>query len=353
MRLGILAHSRVLGGAEIYMARLAVGLVRRGHEVVLLGSIPGWSETGLDAVHLGLSGKWSASLTRKEMVADLVRVRAVRRSLGRLVDDLGVDCINSHFKREQVALTSAVADQVPVVWTEHGSMYNGKIYSPVLKAAYGRAARSTYGIVACSDAASEGLRTWAQGAKVFNIPNGVDTDFFRPPSHEERLEARERLALAHTEFVGAVVSRLDVAKRVDRVFAATRCRLVVAGDGDDRERLSSLDPEGRVTFLGHVDRDALRDVYWAADFVFCTASNAGEGNQLSLLEAAACGSALIGFSGDSIAGLVTRAGGKLVEEGLALAEVVPVPAKARQFALSNSESAWLDRYESLFCDAVV
>jgi len=60
------------------------------------------------------------------------------------------------------------------------------------------------------------------------------------------------------------VNRLDRAKRIDLLIeAAARVpdlRVVVAGDGPDRERLESL-ANGRVEFVGRVPDDALADLY--------------------------------------------------------------------------------------------
>ncbi len=60
------------------------------------------------------------------------------------------------------------------------------------------------------------------------------------------------------------VGRLDRAKRVDlmieAIASAPGLRLVVAGDGPDRERLEQL-ANGRVTFAGRVSEDELADLY--------------------------------------------------------------------------------------------
>ena len=65
------------------------------------------------------------------------------------------------------------------------------------------------------------------------------------------------------------VGRLDRAKRIDLLLAAAASRdagkVVIVGDGPDRERLERLSGErglnGRVTFLGRVDDEELADLY--------------------------------------------------------------------------------------------
>ena len=59
------------------------------------------------------------------------------------------------------------------------------------------------------------------------------------------------------------VNRLDRAKRIDLLIEAAGAagtRVVVAGDGPDRERLESL-ANGAVTFAGRVSEDELADLY--------------------------------------------------------------------------------------------
>jgi glycosyltransferase involved in cell wall biosynthesis len=63
------------------------------------------------------------------------------------------------------------------------------------------------------------------------------------------------------------VGRLDRAKRVDLLLEAAKrdssLRVVVAGDGPDRERLESLarSIDGRIAFAGRVDEEELADLY--------------------------------------------------------------------------------------------
>ena len=64
------------------------------------------------------------------------------------------------------------------------------------------------------------------------------------------------------------MNRLDRAKRIDLLLeAAARepgFRVVVAGDGPDRERLERLAPNGRVEFAGRVDEARLAEPTAAA-----------------------------------------------------------------------------------------
>ncbi|HEY8105022.1 MAG TPA: glycosyltransferase family 4 protein [Gemmatimonadales bacterium] len=125
------------------------------------------------------------------------------------------------------------------------------------------------------------------------IPNGVDTDFFRPNGRRpgDALSQGPRLL-----FLG----RLDPRNGLETVLRAMPTvierfpdtRLVVAGDGPLRplyERLAR--PVGdRVQFIGRVNGDR-PEVYGSADLYLCPTTKASFG--ITLLEAMACGTPLV------------------------------------------------------------
>jgi phosphatidylinositol alpha-mannosyltransferase len=125
------------------------------------------------------------------------------------------------------------------------------------------------------------------------IPNGVDTDFFRPNGRRpgDALSQGPRLL-----FLG----RLDPRNGLETVLRAMptvierfpETQLVVAGDGPLRplyERLAR--PVGdRVQFIGRVNGDR-PEVYGSADLYLCPTTKASFG--ITLLEAMACGTPLV------------------------------------------------------------
>ena len=125
------------------------------------------------------------------------------------------------------------------------------------------------------------------------IPNGVDTDFFRPNGRrpDDALSQGPRLL-----FLG----RLDPRNGLETVLRAMPTvierfpdtQLVVAGDGPLRplyERLAR--PVGnRVQFIGRVNGDR-PEVYGSADLYLCPTTKASFG--ITLLEAMACGTPLV------------------------------------------------------------
>jgi glycosyltransferase involved in cell wall biosynthesis len=87
---------------------------------------------------------------------------------------------------------------------------------------------------------------------------GLDAEVLAPPPAQLAFRCDE-----YGDFVLSV-NRLDRAKRIDLLLEAAALapdvRVVVAGDGADRERLESL-ANGRVEFVGRVSDDELADLY--------------------------------------------------------------------------------------------
>jgi glycosyltransferase involved in cell wall biosynthesis len=86
---------------------------------------------------------------------------------------------------------------------------------------------------------------------------GLDAEVLAPPPAPLAFRCEE-----YGDFVLSV-NRLDRAKRIDLLLEAakqTDVRIVVAGDGPDRERLEAL-ANGNVEFVGRVSDEQLADLY--------------------------------------------------------------------------------------------
>jgi UDP-glucose:(heptosyl)LPS alpha-1,3-glucosyltransferase len=146
------------------------------------------------------------------------------------------------------------------------------------------------------------------------VPNGV-ADHFRPPSAEERGEARRALARrASVRGDAALILfcahsfRLKGLETLLRAAAGVAgAHVVVAGAGDPRPFLplaQGLGLHGRLSFLGRV-RD-LRPVYWGATLL---AHPSGyDPCSLVVLEALACGLPVIGSPADGASERIGAAG---------------------------------------------
>jgi glycosyltransferase involved in cell wall biosynthesis len=134
--------------------------------------------------------------------------------------------------------------------------------------------------------------------RVVYLPNGVDVDFYHPPSPREKVEARQRTGLPCEETIVLYVGRFAIVKGVDILLKGwallpedlrRHAKLVLVGDGPEHDALmqlgESLGISSSMMTVG--EKKAVRDYYWAADlFVLCSRT---EGLSNALVEAMACG----------------------------------------------------------------
>jgi len=129
------------------------------------------------------------------------------------------------------------------------------------------------------------------------IPNGVDSERFRPQSPQVRLESRRALGLADLEVAFGCVASLSPVKCHDHLLQAfaqvhrqlPHTRLLLIGDGPLRPQIelqiAALGLNDAVNLLGN--RADLEALLPALDVAVLTSSTEGMSN--ALLEAMACG----------------------------------------------------------------
>ena len=134
------------------------------------------------------------------------------------------------------------------------------------------------------------------------LPNGVDTERFRPADKKSRQDARAALGLPRDSTIIAYVGRVAPRKDTRTLVAAylrllargdKEAHLVIAGDGHELPQLRALVDDAkrsrRVTFLGEVDH--VHPVLAATD-IFVHPSRR-EGMPNVVLEAMATGLAVV------------------------------------------------------------
>ncbi len=131
--------------------------------------------------------------------------------------------------------------------------------------------------------------------RIDRIPNGVDTESFRPPTIDQRAAARSGLNIDENTPTAVFIGRLISLKQVDLLLRAWKAamsdaggRLLIVGGGPELDRLeglaAELEPPG-VEFLG--PRDDIRALLAAANLFVLPSRQ--EGLSMALLEAMATG----------------------------------------------------------------
>lgn len=225
--------------------------------------------------------------------------------------------------------------------------------------------RTHRAVVCLSEADAASLRSTYGPVrpKVEVIPNGVDTEWFRPPTPEERLAARTELKLGTEErvavFVGHEFSRKGLSYAIQGLVHAPSVLLLIIGGNDliiaeAHAEAEELGVGDRVLFLG--PRHHPVPFLHASDFFVLP--SAYEANALVVLEALACGlpvvSTRVGFAPDIV---VDGENGFLVERsaeavGVRLDELSRQPldewrVRARQTAEPYAWSLIARRYLEL------
>ncbi len=217
------------------------------------------------------------------------------RQLARLIDEVRPDLVHAHSAKAGLAGRLAVRGRIPTVFQPHAWSFEavgGGTAALALR--WERwAARWAARVVCVSEAErATGVHAGITGRWTV-VPNGIDPDRFRPaPAGPVRAGLAPLAGPAAKAPLAVCVGRLCRQKGQDVLLRAwdavlrrvPDARLVLVGDGPDRDRLRAAAPES-VLFAGAV-ADA-SPWYQAADLVVLPSR--WEGMALAPLEAMACG----------------------------------------------------------------
>ena len=334
-----------LGGVERVTAQLARGLRERGHDpVVVTNRAPRDLPTsslvdGVEVVripfrtrHRSLRGTVSYALLAKAHQREFNAIAAD-------VDVINVHCVSSN---ADYARVGALATGKPLVVTTHGELTGD---ATGLYQRDPRAARAWRHLADAADLVTAPSADALREAERFHhgpfrasavIPNGVDLTRFGGP--------RTSQVCPYVLVIGRLVENKgfgDLIERWGSLPADVRHRLVVVGDGPDRERLEALRTASgaaeRVEFLGELEdtSDLLRGASAVA------VPSHAEAFGLVVLEAMAAGAPVIANGVGGIPEILTDGvNGVLVEPGdpsrflERLAGLLRDPAHARSLALA-------------------
>lgn len=159
--------------------------------------------------------------------------------------------------------------------------------------------RSTVRIITVGPYVKEQLASiFPQPEKIHLIPNGIDTDLFRPLPSETRVLLKQKWGVSDKRnvllFVGRLVRQKNPALAI-RLLRQIPGDLLIVGDGIQREYLKILarflGVQNHVRFLGLLSTQELIECYNIADVMLLPSFF--EGLPFVLLEALACGTPVV------------------------------------------------------------
>jgi glycosyltransferase involved in cell wall biosynthesis len=349
-----------------FIRDLARGLSRGGDRVTVLtphaaGVPPAWDDGGVEVASfryaperrevLGYGRSLEADETVKggAALAAPLYALAARRAVRRRLAERRYDLVHAHWIVPNGVVAAAAEPQVPFAIGLHGSdVFLAE--KPGVRACVRWALGRTRLLTGCSPELVERVRALGfpeERSRV--IPYGVDVAAFSP-APERRALWRERLGIPDRAPLLLGVGRMATKKGFQVLMAVLpallgenpELRVVLAGGGDLLERFrAAARPWGeRLQLPGPVLRDALPDLYRAADLFVLPAVHDGKGNVDGLpnviLEAMASGLPVVasGISGIPLAVEDGRTGRLVPErdpEALlgALRELLANPARMR------------------------
>jgi alpha-1,6-mannosyltransferase len=302
------------GGLRTALRELGIGYAAAGHEPILV--VPG--ERASDEMHPqgrvvtipgpvvpGLGG-YRVLVSRQEVVRTLTELKP---------DSLEVS------DRTTLRWTGAWARErgIGSVMVSHESLVGLLRVTRLpgfalrrIAADLNRATARAYDRIVCTTAWAADEFQYAGATNVDQVPLGVDLEHFHPRRRSEELRARYA---EPDEVLLVCCTRLSVEKRPLRALTTVaalvdrgvRVRLVMAGDGPLRTRLTRAAEELPVEFTGWIsDREELAALQATADVVL--APGPIETFGLAALEALACGTPVVASASSALPGVLGAAG---------------------------------------------
>ncbi|TAH32207.1 glycosyltransferase family 1 protein [Candidatus Saccharibacteria bacterium] len=304
MKIGLVLPYNIAKGGGVKEVVLALydGLAQKGHDVVIITPQPRepYEHDTRKVIFLGTAADFKMPSTTGQISASVMT-----DEIDAMLEAEAFDVIHFHEPWVPVLSRQILSrSQTVNVATFHAKLPEtpmsrtmAKVITPYTKPLLKHIDQFT----AVSDAAAEYVRSLAP-VDVEIIPNGINLSHFKP-----RKVTRKEAGLTTAPTI-LYIGRLERRKGVRHLLDAFRllhdlqpeARLVIAGDGVDREKLElyveDLGLEKSVTFLGYIDDAKKLELLQTAD-LFCSPALYGESFGIVLLEAMASG--LVTVAGDN------------------------------------------------------
>jgi glycosyltransferase involved in cell wall biosynthesis len=340
-----------IGGAEIFMQKLAEHLVNRGHQVDIvtgLWSQPDFYTENWDKEFEVINGVnvYRVKTARMKNVDVLSCVWRMIRKTIELDREHDYDIIHSHIFPAMVCGAAAKRDKKLLLTLQGGDIGEYKESNLIIRMLempfiYWSVKKADLVHAVSTHIASAARKLGAKEVTV--VPNGVDISIFHPI---DRDQMRKKLGYKIDEKIIVSSSRLTPKNGLDYLIKAVanvpNVKLIIIGDGEQRKSLESLigtlEVGERVSLLGYLEHGRLPDYLNAAD-VFCRPS-INEGFGISFIESMACRIPTIGTAVGGITDIITDGkNGMLVppEDVAALTRALRIVIRDKDFRRSIAE----------------
>lgn len=295
LRIGITCFPGV-GGSGVVAAELGKALAQRGHEVhFVTNDIPFRVEELGDRLQFHQVNPMPYPVFQSTPY-----VLALATRLAEVAERYELDLIHAHYaiphSTAAYLARMSLGGDLKVVTTLHGTDTRLVGLDPSYRHIVRFSLNESHGISAVSqNLADSSMDDFDLLKPVEVIYNFVDTQLFRPclcPQLRSSLAADDEPIVMHVSNLRPVKRVLDIVRAHRIVTRETGARLVLIGDGPQREEAAHLAGElgiaAKVSFLGR--RDEVAPFLCAAD-VYVVASEQ-ESFGMSVLEAMSCGVAV-------------------------------------------------------------
>jgi glycosyltransferase involved in cell wall biosynthesis len=314
---GVLPIGPGAGGAELVSFQLSKALAARGHQVTLIADVDRAHVAvppSLEVVPVGMDGM--RGLVRKlpkgfvrwllqHLTGNLAVGRRIRQLVRQSPD--GFDVI--HCNGALSAIRAKRASPVPVVYTEHDAtpwmcryrrwwerVIRKAIYRTLNVAAFRRVDRIVTNFELLAQELTE--RWGIPRERVISIQNAIDIDELTDVRAGLLSVSKELGISRYCLFVGS----LDLRKSPDILLRALSdapgITCVLVGDGPARQQIEQLAQQlgvaERIRFAGYLRSAELARYYAGADLLVLP--SVSEASPLTILEAMACGTPVLGSS---------------------------------------------------------
>jgi len=302
------SYSPAMNGQAVFTTNLAEGLVKLGHQVMVI----------LDSPHLkadrkmvnGVDVEEIRSVSMNYFHAGVYFAPFPGKDIGRLFETFQPDIVHiqDHYPTCRVAVKIARQRTIKLVGTNHFIPENMAPYLPGISSVKPvfnwfawqwmlSAYRYVNVITAQSNAAAELLHQQKLNIPIIPISCGIDLHTYYPNSEIDLHDIRKHFGIDPHKKIFFFLGRIDGEKRIDLLLHTMRqlprddIQLVIAGQGKEeaalRRMASRLSLDDRVKFTGFIPTNDVPGLLNSVD-VFVMPSEA-ELLSLSTLEAMACG----------------------------------------------------------------